>query len=158
VKTTRIAPLAIALAFVLFGCATEGEKPAPAPVAACKPAPTELLTQDLQPGTGETVRFKTAVWVEYTGWLYDGCKPDLKGKQFDTSQGRSAPFGLIVGVGRVIKGWDEGLIGMKEGGSRLLVIPANKGYGDKGVPGVIPPNSTLVFDVKITKVLEQPAK
>ncbi len=153
-KTTRIALLALALA--LSGCATE-EKTAPATTAACKTAPSELLTQDLQPGTGDTVRFRTAVLVDYTGWLYDGCKPDLKGRQFDTSEGRATPFGVIVGVGRVIKGWDEGLIGMKEGGKRLLVIPAEKAYGMKGVPGTIPPNATLVFEVQVKKIVQQPS-
>jgi FKBP-type peptidyl-prolyl cis-trans isomerase len=144
------------VAFALFGCATE-EKAAPAPApAACKASPSELLTQDLQPGTGDTVRFRTAVLVEYTGWLYDGCKPDLKGTQFDTSQGRQAPFGIIVGVGRVIKGWDEGLIGMKERGKRLLVIPADKAYGMRGVPGTIPANAALVFEVQVTKIVQQP--
>jgi len=151
---TQIALVVLALA--AFGCATE-EKPAPTPAAAtCKPAPSELLTQDQQPGSGDGVRFRSAVLVEYTGWLYDGCKPDLKGAQFDTSQGRGAPFGLIVGAGRVIKGWDEGLIGMKEGGKRLLVIPADKAYGAKGVPGTIPPNATLVFEVQLVKILQQP--
>jgi len=151
---SRIVVLALVLA--TFGCATE-EKPAPAPSqAACKPAPSELLTQDIQPGTGDAARFRSAVLVEYTGWLYDGCARDLKGKQFDTSQGRGAPLGLIVGAGRVIKGWDEGLIGMKEGGKRLLVIPPDKAYGAKGVPGTIPPNSTLVFDVQLVKILQQP--
>jgi FKBP-type peptidyl-prolyl cis-trans isomerase len=152
---TKIVPLVLVLA--AFGCATE-EKSTPAPTAACKPAPSELLTQDTQPGTGDTVRFRSAVLVEYTGWLYDGCARDLKGKQFDTSQGRSAPFGIIVGAGRVIKGWDEGLIGIKEGGKRLLVIPADKAYGAKGVPGTIPPNATLVFDVQVTKILQQPTQ
>ena len=152
---TQIALLVLVLA--AFGCATEEKTaPAPLPAASCKPAPSELLTQDIQPGTGDVVRFRTAVWVEYTGWLYDGCARDLKGKQFDTSQGRATPFGLIVGAGRVIKGWDEGLIGIKEGGKRLLVIPADKGYGAKGVPGTIPPNATLVFEVQVTKILQQP--
>jgi FKBP-type peptidyl-prolyl cis-trans isomerase len=152
---TKIALLAFV--FAAFGCATEEKATTTATApAACKPAPTELLTQDVQAGTGDTVRFKSAVWVEYTGWLYDGCKPDLKGKQFDTSQGRVTPFGLIVGAGRVIKGWDEGLIGIKEGGKRLLVIPPDKGYGAKGVPGTIPPNATLVFDVQVTKIIQQP--
>ena len=152
---SRIAVLVIA-ALAAFGCATEEKQPAPAQAAACKPAPSELLTQDIQVGTGEAVRYRTAVWVEYTGWLYDGCKPDRKGKPFDTSQGRSTPFGLIVGAGRVIKGWDEGLIGMKDGGKRLLVIPPDKAYGAKGVPGTIPPNATLVFEVQVTKILQQP--
>jgi FKBP-type peptidyl-prolyl cis-trans isomerase len=147
-----LAVLLVALA--AFGCATEEKAPPPKP--ACKAAPVELETRDLAPGTGDTVRFRTAVLVSYTGWLYDGCAPDLKGKMFDTSEGKPTPFGFIVGAGRVIRGWDEGLIGMKEGGKRLLVIPAAKAYGDRGVPGRIPPNSPLVFEVQVVKIIQQP--
>ncbi len=147
--------LAIVFAAALaFGCATE-EKPKPAPVA-CKPAPAELQTRDLEPGTGDTARFRSAVLVNYTGWLYDGCAPDLKGAKFDSSEGRATPFGFIVGAGRVIRGWDEGLIGMKEGGKRLLIIPANKAYGLAGSPPKIPPNAPLVFEVTLAKIIQQP--
>ena len=143
------------VALGLFGCAAE-PKPAPAPVA-CKPPPADLVTSDLAPGDGDAVRFRSAVLVSYTGWLYDGCKPDLKGAQFDTSEGRPTPFGFIVGAGRVIRGWDRGVIGMKEGGKRLLVIPAGLGYGAQGAGGgKIPPNSALVFEVKVEKIVAQP--
>ncbi len=142
------------MALALFGCATEQKAPPPKPV--CKAAPAELETRDLQPGTGDTVRFRSAILVAYTGWLYDGCAADLKGAKFDSSEGRPTPFGLIVGAGRVIRGWDEGLIGMKEGGKRLLVIPAAKAYGARGVPGKIPPNTPLVFEVEVVKIIQQP--
>ncbi len=142
-----------AAALALSGCATE-EKPAPAP-GACKPAPTELETKDLATGTGDTVRFRSAVLVSYTGWLYDGCAKDLKGNQFDSSEGRPTPFGFIVGAGRVIRGWDEGLIGMKEHGKRLLVIPADKAYGAAGSPPKIPPHAALVFEVEVVKIVAQ---
>lgn len=146
--------LAVLFAAVLAaGCATQ-ETPKPAPVA-CKPAPNELETKDLQVGTGDTVRFRTAVLVRYTGWLYDGCAKDLKGAMFDTSEGRPVPFGFIVGAGRVIRGWDEGVIGMKEGGKRLLIIPSDKGYGAKGAPPKIPPNAALVFEVEVVKIVAQ---
>jgi FKBP-type peptidyl-prolyl cis-trans isomerase len=148
--------LAILLAAALVaGCATQ-EKPKPAPAVACKPAPNELETRDLQPGTGDTVRFRSAVLVSYTGWLYDGCAKDLKGAMFDTSEGRPTPFGFIVGAGRVIRGWDEGIIGMKEGGKRLLIIPADKAYGARGAPPKIPPNAPLVFEVQLLKIIQQP--
>ena len=138
----------------LFGCA-EAPKPAPAP-AACTPPPADLVTRDLEPGNGDAARFRSAVLVSYTGWLYDGCKPDLKGAEFDTSVGRPTPFGFIVGAGRVIRGWDRGVIGMKEGGKRLLVIPPEKAYGSGGAPGgKIPPNSTLVFEVNLEKIIMQ---
>jgi FKBP-type peptidyl-prolyl cis-trans isomerase len=120
----------------------------------CVAAPKELVSKDLKKGTGVEVVFRTPVLVSYTGWLYDPCKPDHKGKMFDTSANRQTPFGFIVGTNRVIKGWDEGLIGMNEDGQRLLVIPPDKAYGEKGTPdGTIPPNSTLVFEVIVLKVL-----
>jgi FKBP-type peptidyl-prolyl cis-trans isomerase len=145
----------IVVALAAFGCATEEKASIPAPVV-CKPAPAELVTQDLEPGKGETVRFRSAILVNYTGWLYDGCARDLKGPKFDSSEGRPTPFGFIVGAGRVIRGWDEGLIGMNEGGKRLLVIPSDKAYGVNGAPPRIPPNATLVFEVTLVKIVQQP--
>jgi FKBP-type peptidyl-prolyl cis-trans isomerase len=143
------------IAFAAVACASE-EKPAPAPApVACKPAPSELVTRDLAPGQGEPVKFRSAVLVRYTGWLYDGCKPDLEGQKFDSNEDKPMPFGVIVGAGRVIRGWDEGLLGMKEGGKRLLVIPAGKAYGARGVPGHIPPNSALVFEVELSKIIQR---
>jgi FKBP-type peptidyl-prolyl cis-trans isomerase len=131
---------------------------APAAKAACAnpvPPPSELVAKDLEPGTGDTVRFRTAVLMSYTGWLYDGCQPDFKGEMFDTSEAKPS-LSFMVGVGKMIRGWDEGVIGMKEGGKRLLVIPPDKGYGAAGAPGKIPPNSTLVFVVHVDKIIAQP--
>jgi FKBP-type peptidyl-prolyl cis-trans isomerase FkpA len=132
--------------------------PAAAPArAGCKPPPRELEVKDLDPGRGEDrVRFRSAVMVFYTGWVYDGCKPDLKGEMFDTTSTRGMPFSLMVGAGRVIKGWDEGLVGMKEGGRRLLVIPPDKAYGERSPTPKIPPNSTLVFEIELGKIIQQP--
>jgi FKBP-type peptidyl-prolyl cis-trans isomerase len=124
---------------------------------ACEPVPTQLVKQDAEPGTGEPITTGTAVLVGYTGWLYDGCKADRKGTMFDTSTKRATPFGFMVGAGRVIRGWDEGLVGMREGGKRTLLIPADKGYGEKGTPdGTIPPNSALVFEVELIKIITRP--
>ena len=154
---------AVALvAVTAMGCATaQDTKTAPAPKAAaapkseCAPPPKDLVVKDLQAGTGDLVEVRNPVYVGYTGWLYDGCAADLKGAQFDTSEGRSTPFGFIVGGGRVIQGWDEGVVGMKEGGKRLLIIPPGKAYGEKGAPnGKIPPNATLVFEVNLLKILK----
>jgi FKBP-type peptidyl-prolyl cis-trans isomerase FkpA len=120
----------------------------------CVPPPTELVMKDITVGTGKTVEFKTPMWVGYTGWLYDPCAPDHKGAMFDTSEGRTTPLGFLAGTGRVIKGWDEGVMGMKEHGKRLLIVPPDKGYGDKPAPGgKIPPNSTLVFEVEVLGIL-----
>ena len=162
---TKALVLSFAAAALAAGCAQTPESkpaataaaPASAAKPSCAPAPKELQVKDIDPGRGEErVRFRTAVLVGYTGWLYDGCKADLKGEMFDTSAGRQVPMSLMVGAGRVIQGWDEGLVGMKEGGKRLLVIPANKAYGDRSPTPKIPPNSTLVFEVEIVKILQQP--
>jgi FKBP-type peptidyl-prolyl cis-trans isomerase len=166
---TKALVLSLAATALAAGCAQTPESkpavtaaapvaaPAPAAKTGCAAPPRELQVKDLDPGKGEErVRFRTAVLVGYTGWTYDGCKADFKGEMFDTSVGRPVPMSLMVGVGRVIQGWDEGLVGMKEGGKRLLVIPPNKAYGDRSPTPKIPPNSTLVFEVEIAKILQQP--
>jgi FKBP-type peptidyl-prolyl cis-trans isomerase len=165
--------LAFAAAFT-FGCATPesaSNAPAPKPAAAapapaaaqpakseCAPPPTDLVVKDITPGSGQAVRFRSAVLVGYTGWVYDGCKPDFKGQEFDSSRDRPTPFGLTVGAGSVIKGWDEGLMGMKEKGKRLLIIPPNKAYGERSPTPKIPPNSTLVFEVELVQIIYQPGE
>jgi FKBP-type peptidyl-prolyl cis-trans isomerase FkpA len=98
----------------------------------------------------EAVAGKT-VEVHYTGWLYEPAAPKQHGKQFDSSVGRG-PFSFPLGAGRVIKGWDEGVAGMKVGGKRTLVIPPGLAYGKRGAGGVIPPDATLVFDVELLDV------
>lgn len=102
---------------------------------------------DLQIGTGATATAGHIVTVAYTGWLYDPTKPDSKGAQFDTSQN----FSFTLGAGQVIKGWDQGVTGMKVGGQRRLIIPPDLAYGGQAV-GSIPPNSTLVFDITLLNV------
>ena len=162
--------LIVALLAITAGCtSTPDNRPAgtepkaavaaaaAAPKANCPSPPSELVVKDITPGTGQAVKFRSAVTVGYTGWVYDGCKPDFKGTMFDTSEGRPTPFGFVVGAERVIKGWDEGLIGMKEKGKRLLVIPPNKAYGTREMAGgKIPPGSTLVFEVELYQIVSQP--
>ena len=110
-----------------------------------------LVKTDTRVGKGnEAVPGKT-VEVHYTGWLHDPAAKDMRGKQFDSSRGRG-PFSFPLGGGRVIKGWDEGVAGMKVGGMRTLVIPPELGYGARGAGGVIPPNATLVFEVELLDV------
>jgi FKBP-type peptidyl-prolyl cis-trans isomerase FkpA len=103
-----------------------------------------LYTQDLQVGTGEEVTPGRTAFVHYSGWLADG-------SLFDTSRDNDRPFSFEVGAGRVIKGWDEGLVGMKVGGKRRLVIPSELGYGAVG-SGPIPPHSVLIFDVELVSL------
>jgi FKBP-type peptidyl-prolyl cis-trans isomerase FkpA len=107
--------------------------------------PDGLKYTDEQVGTGaEAVKGKTAV-VHYTGWLMDGTK-------FDSSLDRNQPFSFPLGGGQVIKGWDEGVVGMKVGGKRTLIIPPELGYGSRGAGSVIPPNATLKFEVQLLDV------
>lgn len=108
-----------------------------------------LRYDDAKIGSGtEAVDGKT-VDVHYTGWLDEQGK---KGKKFDSSVDRGDPFSFPLGAGRVIKGWDEGVAGMKVGGKRTLMIPAKLGYGSRGAGGVIPPNADLIFEVELLEV------
>ena len=106
---------------------------------------TGLKYVDEVPGMGSLPKQGKPVQVHYTGWLENG-------KKFDSSVDRGEPFEFILGVGQVIKGWDEGVSTMKVGGKRKLIIPAQLGYGAKGAGGVIPPNATLIFDVELLAV------
>jgi FKBP-type peptidyl-prolyl cis-trans isomerase FkpA len=100
-------------------------------------------------GDGAEAQAGAYVQVHYTGWLYND---EVKGAKFDSSKDRGDPFAFDLGAGMVIKGWDEGVQGMKVGGARTLVIPAALGYGARGAGGVIPPNATLMFDVELLAV------
>jgi FKBP-type peptidyl-prolyl cis-trans isomerase FkpA len=111
----------------------------------------ELQKIDVVQGNGAEARAGN-VTVHYTGWLHDPSKPDGHGKKFDSSHDRREPFEFRLGGGEVIRGWDEGVAGMKVGGKRTLVIPPEMGYGARGAGGVIPPNATLVFDVELVEV------
>ena len=104
-----------------------------------------LIIEDLVEGSGAVAAAGQTVSVHYTGWLTDGTK-------FDSSKDRNDPFVFPLGAGRVIKGWDEGVQGMKVGGKRRLTIPPALGYGARGAGGVIPPNATLVFEVELLGV------
>ena len=128
--------------------------PATSPPAAVTTTASGLKIIDHKVGSGKEALVGKAALVQYTGWLYDEKARDNKGREFDSSAKREGlPFGFVVGVGRVIKGWDQGVVGMKVGGKRTLVIPADLAYGDKEVGnGLIPPNSTLVFDIELVEV------
>ena len=106
---------------------------------------------DQKVGTGTQAEAGHAVTVHYTGWLEDKSAPDEKGKKFDSSHDRNQPFQFRLGAGEVIKGWDEGVVGMKVGGKRKLTIPPSLGYGSQAT-GSIPPNSTLIFEIQLVSV------
>ena len=113
----------------------------------------ELIKQDDTVGGGNEAAAGRRVTVHYTGWLYNETAADKKGTKFDSSRDRNEPFEFRLGGGEVIRGWDEGVAGMKVGGQRTLTIPPDMGYGARGAPGgVIPPNATLVFDVELLDV------
>jgi FKBP-type peptidyl-prolyl cis-trans isomerase FkpA len=108
-----------------------------------------LQYEDTVEGTGAVAAAGAHVTVHYTGWLYEG---GVKGAKFDSSKDRKDPFQFGLGDGQVIRGWDEGVQGMKIGGTRVLVIPPQLGYGARGAGGVIPPNATLMFEVELLAV------
>jgi FKBP-type peptidyl-prolyl cis-trans isomerase FkpA len=108
-----------------------------------------LIYEDRIAGTGDEAKAGQSVSVHYTGWLFYGGE---RGKKFDSSRDRGDPFEFPLGAGHVIKGWDEGVQGMKVGGKRKLTIPPAMGYGARGAGGVIPPNATLVFEVELLGV------
>ncbi len=113
---------------------------------------TTLQSVDTTVGTGAEAVAGKRVQVHYTGWLYDPTAANNRGKKFDSSKDRGQPFSFGLGGGEVIRGWDEGVQGMKVGGTRVLTIPADMGYGARGAGGVIPPNATLVFEVDLLAV------
>jgi FKBP-type peptidyl-prolyl cis-trans isomerase FkpA len=107
---------------------------------------------DITIGAGAEAATGQHVSVHYTGWLHDTTAAGNKGAKFDSSVDRGDPFDFPLGAGHVIKGWDEGVAGMKIGGKRTLIIPPEMGYGARGAGGVIPPNATLVFDVELLAI------
>ena len=111
--------------------------------------PSGLQYEDSVPGSGKAAQAGGPVSVHYTGWLYEN---GVKGAKFDSSKDRNEPFEFHLGAGHVIKGWDEGVQGMKVGGARKLIIPSALGYGARGAGGVIPPNATLIFEVELLGV------
>jgi FKBP-type peptidyl-prolyl cis-trans isomerase len=112
--------------------------------------PSGLIYTDNEVGTGDEATSGKSVSVHYTGWLQE--PSGQKGKKFDSSVDRGQPFGFRLGAGQVIRGWDEGVAGMRVGGKRTLIIPSELGYGARGAGGVIPPNATLIFDVELLGV------
>lgn len=155
----RIGIAALLSLGLLPGCSDKPGSPrsddagsAAAGTASARAAPAAVEILELGPGSGAPLaRGQTAV-VQYTGWLYDSSAADHKGRQFDSSSNTGQPFRFVVGAGQVIKGWDQGVLGMSAGSRRRLTIPADLAYGDGGAGGVIPPGATLVFDVELVGI------
>lgn len=148
-KRALFFPLALLLTAGIFSTAAYSEQAVTKKEASNT---TELIKIDNKLGKGAQATAGHEVSVHYTGWLYDAATADHKGKKFDSSRDRGQPFNFSLGAGQVIKGWDQGVEGMKVGGQRTLIIPANLGYGARGASGVIPPNATLLFDVELLGV------
>src|SRR5205814_9129097 len=113
---------------------------------------TSLQIADGKAGTGAQAGTGKQVTVHYTGWLYDPKAADKHGKKFDSSRDHGEPFAFKLGGGQVIRGWDQGVAGMKVGGKRTLIIPSELGYGQRSAGGVIPPNATPLFDAELLDV------
>jgi FKBP-type peptidyl-prolyl cis-trans isomerase FkpA len=143
-KSLRAVLVAL-LAGLIAAC---GGKPSAVPTSGVN----AMQSMELKAGTGDPVTAGKVAVVQYTGWLYEASAKDNKGKQFDSSRTTGQPFRFPVGTGQVIKGWDQGVLGMKIGESRRLIIPADLAYGDSGAGNVIPPGATLVFDIDLVAV------
>lgn len=138
---TRLFAIALCFAGITHA---QAEAAAAAPI-------TKLEVIDVKAGNGKEATAGSTVTVHYTGWLYDAKAGKNHGTQFDSSVGKT-PFSFPLGAKRVIKGWDAGVAGMKTGGKRTLIIPAEMAYGERGAGNVIPPNAPLVFDVELLDV------
>ncbi len=140
----RLGWMGLACCLFLSACGGPAESPSVTGV-------TQLQVTDLVTGTGDSIATGQTAVVHYTGWVYDTAAQDHKGKQFDSSRTRGVPFRFEVGGGNVIKGWDEGVVGMQIGGQRRLVIPPDLGYGSRRA-GPIPANSTLLFEIELLAI------
>ncbi|KWS02565.1 FKBP-type peptidyl-prolyl cis-trans isomerase [Lysobacter capsici AZ78] len=112
----------------------------------------QFQTIDERPGTGAVAQSGQEVIVQYTGWFYDEKAANKRGSKFDSSYDHGKPFSFLLGAGRVIRGWDDGVAGMRVGGKRVLMVPPDMAYGRDGVGGVIPPDASLVFEVELLGV------
>jgi FKBP-type peptidyl-prolyl cis-trans isomerase len=144
-KPLRLCLVALAVT-ILAAC-----KPTPEPPRPKSSPPQKFEITDVAVGSGNAIAAGSTAVVHYTGWLFDETATDHRGKKFDSSRDRGEPLRFPLGGGRVIKGWDYGVLGMQVGGQRRLVIPPEMGYGAGGT-GPIPPNATLVFDVELLAI------
>ncbi len=160
-RVIYFAPVLLSLAVVACGDPASRSDANAAPGQAAPAAPASggavtdvpaLAVDDRKPGTGPEARPGMTVSVHYTGWLYNPAAADNRGNKFDSSRDCNEPFEFQLGKGDVIAGWDQGVAGMKVGGTRVLTIPSRMGYGERGAGGDIPPNAALLFEVELLGV------
>jgi len=149
--------LAALTMIALASAACAGEDPAPSQAPTPSPTPPlpmeSVLVTDIVPGIGDEALPGHTVVVHYTGWLFDPAAPNQRGTKFDSSRDRNQPFSFPLGGGHVIKGWEQGVPGMKVGGQRQIVIPPALAYGPRNIGnGLIPPHSTLLFEIELLAV------
>ncbi|MGY0560400.1 FKBP-type peptidyl-prolyl cis-trans isomerase [Luteimonas sp. A277] len=146
IASVRILLASLFAAALVSGCADPG--PPPGGTVA------QMEQIEIREGQGDVAEAGDEVTVHYSGWVYDEREADRRGEPFDSSLERDQPFVFPLGAGRVIRGWDEGVAGMRVGGQRELRIPAEMAYGRRGAGAVIPPNASLVFEVELLEVLK----
>lgn len=139
------------LPLLLVGCSSPSNPADRAGTGQVSDIPAmQIIDQKI--GTGPAAKTGDTVEVNYTGWLYDAKAKDHHGAKFDSSYDHGDTFTFPLGAGQVIKGWDQGVVGMKVGGKRTLLLPSSMGYGSRGAGGAIPPNAALVFDVELVGI------
>jgi FKBP-type peptidyl-prolyl cis-trans isomerase FkpA len=140
-----LTPLTCLLALFTLACSSTPPPPGQSEI-------TTLVSEDKRVGDGAEATWGREVLIHYDGHLYDRTRPENRGREFDSSRDRNEPFAFTLGKGEVIKGWEEGVNGMKVGGKRTLTIPPSMAYGSQGFETLIPPNATLIFEVELIDV------
>ncbi|HIO93214.1 MAG TPA: FKBP-type peptidyl-prolyl cis-trans isomerase [Leucothrix mucor] len=154
IKLLTTLSLSIPLSILLTACGdtnsiSKDKTVTPSTATSSTNSAVSFTKTDVKVGDGVEAKSGQSVSVHYTGWLYEPNSPDSHGKKFDSSRDRGKAFVFPLGAGRVIKGWDQGVVGMKVGGQRTLIIPSDMAYGSRGAGGTIPPDATLIFDVEL---------
>jgi FKBP-type peptidyl-prolyl cis-trans isomerase FkpA len=143
---------ALLVAVATAGCGDAANSYTPEEAARARTSLETVQIREINPGSGDAAEQGRRLVVHYSGWLYDSAVADRHGKPFDSSRTSGRPFDFVLGAAEVIPGWERGIAGMKEGGTRELTIPARLAYGNEGSPPRIPPEATLVFEIELMDV------
>jgi FKBP-type peptidyl-prolyl cis-trans isomerase FkpA len=148
----QLISLMMLLGASLAGCSAPQTQYTPEQAARARTTIETVQVREIQKGSGEPAEQGRRLVVHYSGWLYDSATPDHRGQPFDSSRTAGRPYDFVLGAAQVIPGWERGVAGMKEGGTRELTIPARLAYGPTGSPPRIPPEATLVFEIELMDV------